>query len=334
MSLTLFLKLQIALTQTSRSIGIDSILKVSSFLVFLHFNRRLAVARNFPLSACPRSSRHFKPPPSILDLWSHAVAAEHDEQADREDHDADVASNDQLDAELDALDDIGDNLPLDPLNDVDDDNPRPRKRPRRRSHSPSFAEVVASADIPLTGPHHRRPANPQRLVQKEAVRARRQKKRSQKKQERGHVPASPTIRAQIHPAIPLTTGLTTFTLPAASGAYVAKTEAKDERRGSKVKRSVADLLVLGFRLVQWDGFTPIPLVDSNGRIVAVLAGQPRNDEYREAVQCAFQFICKTGAAACFPASMSVHRRGLYAVINVGLVYGKALRGQTKPSVAS
>ncbi|KAJ7435400.1 hypothetical protein FB451DRAFT_1062713 [Mycena latifolia] len=71
--------------------------------------------------------------------------------------------------------------------------------------------------------------------------------------------------------------------------------------------------------------TPIPLVDSNGRIVAVLAGQPRTEAYGQAVQRAFQFMCKTGAAARFPASISVHRRGLYAIINVGLVFGQGLR---------
>ncbi|KAJ6567634.1 hypothetical protein DFH09DRAFT_1314152 [Mycena vulgaris] len=172
--------------------------------------------------------------------------------------------------ELEALDDLGDNSPPDPLSDVDDvcppaatpdpwddiddDNPSPRKRRRRRSQSPSFAEVVASTDVPHTGPHHRRPAKPHHVAQaNEAAKARRQKKRSKQKQERGHIPASPTIRAQVHPAIPLTTRLTTFTLPAASGAYIAKTEAKDERYRRKVKRSVAKLLLLGFRLVQWDG---------------------------------------------------------------------------------
>ncbi|KAJ6567633.1 hypothetical protein DFH09DRAFT_1247214 [Mycena vulgaris] len=69
----------------------------------------------------------------------------------------------------------------------------------------------------------------------------------------------------------------------------------------------------------------MPLVNSSGRIIAVLAGQPRHDKYCQAVQRAFQFMCNTGAAARFPASMSTHRCGLYAVINIGLIYGKGLR---------
>ncbi|KAJ6549028.1 hypothetical protein DFH09DRAFT_926354, partial [Mycena vulgaris] len=83
----------------------------------------------------------------------------------------------------------------------------------------------------------------------------------------------------------------------------------------------------GFGLVEWDGFTPRPLVDNQGRIIAVLAGQPRHDAYREAVERAFRAIRDAGDEARFPASMRRHRRGLFAAINVGLSYGK---GQTTP----
>ncbi|KAJ6586511.1 hypothetical protein DFH09DRAFT_1245703 [Mycena vulgaris] len=99
-------------------------------------------------------------------------------------------------------------------------------------------------------------------------------------------------------------------------------------RGSKVRCSLVDLLGLGFHLVEWDGFTPRPLVNSHGRILAVLAGQPRHDAYHEAAQRAFRAIRDAGDAARFPASMRRHRRGLFAAINVGLSYGK---GQSNPS---
>ncbi|KAJ6522138.1 hypothetical protein DFH09DRAFT_938493, partial [Mycena vulgaris] len=71
-----------------------------------------------------------------------------------------------------------------------------------------------------------------------------------------------------------------------------------------------------------------PLVDSRGRVIAVLAGQPRRDTYRDAAQRAFRAICDAGDAARFPASMRNHRRGLFAAVNVGLSYGK---GQSTPS---
>ncbi|KAJ7688268.1 hypothetical protein B0H17DRAFT_938601 [Mycena rosella] len=73
--------------------------------------------------------------------------------------------------------------------------------------------------------------------------------------------------------------------------------------------------------------TPRPLVDSHGRIIAVLAGQPRHDAYRKAVERAFHTIRDAGDEARFPASMRRHRQGLFAVINPGLSYGK---GQATP----
>ncbi|KAJ7621788.1 hypothetical protein DFH06DRAFT_991468 [Mycena polygramma] len=73
--------------------------------------------------------------------------------------------------------------------------------------------------------------------------------------------------------------------------------------------------------------TPKPLIDSKGRVIVVLAGQPRNDAYREAVERAFCAISNAGSEAQFPASMRHHRRGMFAAINVGLSYGK---GQMHP----
>lgn len=73
--------------------------------------------------------------------------------------------------------------------------------------------------------------------------------------------------------------------------------------------------------------TPKPIIDSKGRIIAVLAGQPNHPEYRESVALAFQAICDAGDEARFPASMRKHRRGLFAAISVGLSYGK---GQKTP----
>ncbi|KAJ7853838.1 hypothetical protein B0H14DRAFT_3653221, partial [Mycena olivaceomarginata] len=117
------------------------------------------------------------------------------------------------------------------------------------------------------------------------------------------------------------------TLPSTFGAYAGKVEGAGEKYGSKVRRSLPNLLGLGFRLVDWDGLTPKPIIDSKGRIIAVLAGQLNHPEYCEAVALAFQAICDAGDEARFPASMRKHRRGLFAAINVGLSYGK---GQKTP----
>ncbi|KAJ6547649.1 hypothetical protein B0H19DRAFT_954998, partial [Mycena capillaripes] len=68
-----------------------------------------------------------------------------------------------------------------------------------------------------------------------------------------------------------------------------------------------------------------PLLDSQGRIIAVLVGQSRHPEYQRAVADAFSTIRDAGQQAHFPASMRNHRRGLFAAISVGLSYGKGQR---------
>ncbi|KAJ7664008.1 hypothetical protein DFH06DRAFT_1268636 [Mycena polygramma] len=76
------------------------------------------------------------------------------------------------------------------------------------------------------------------------------------------------------------------------------------------------------------GRDPRPLVDSLGRIFAVLAGQPSDPSYATCAAAAFTALKNAAAAAQFPADMRKHRRGLFAAINVGLSYGK---GQSVPS---
>ncbi|KAJ7757667.1 hypothetical protein B0H14DRAFT_3511848, partial [Mycena olivaceomarginata] len=218
----------------------------------------------YPLGRFTRSGREFSAlslspfatPLQALDfniapLVIRAVAAEHDGQ---EDHEEEDASHDEKDAphDDDALDEVGDGLPPDPLSEVDDvwpPPPPPAPGMRWTMTTPRLANAAAAATPPAS-----------------------------------------TNRAHVERAVPLATGLTTSTLPAASGAYAAKAEDKGERYGSKVKRSLANVRGLGLQLVKWDGFTPRPLIDANGRIIAVLAGQPRNDAYRLAVERAFQTI--------------------------------------------
>ncbi|KAF8144515.1 hypothetical protein K438DRAFT_1922373 [Mycena galopus ATCC 62051] len=74
--------------------------------------------------------------------------------------------------------------------------------------------------------------------------------------------------------------------------------------------------------------TSRPLLDRHGRIIAVLAGRPAGEDYRATAAAAFCAIHDAGSEARFPASMRKHRRGLFAAINVGLLYGK---GQKLPT---
>ncbi|KAK0468951.1 hypothetical protein IW261DRAFT_1296738, partial [Armillaria novae-zelandiae] len=92
--------------------------------------------------------------------------------------------------------------------------------------------------------------------------------------------------------------------------------------------SQGELLGLGFTEVPWEGFDPQPIVDREGRIVAVMAGQPHDPSYSAACMEAHDAILREGAAANFRKPSNNHRRGGFPVVNVGISYGK---GQKVPS---
>ncbi|KAJ7172954.1 hypothetical protein C8R43DRAFT_873833 [Mycena crocata] len=82
---------------------------------------------------------------------------------------------------------------------------------------------------------------------------------------------------------------------------------------------------MGFTLVEWNGYDARPLVDAQGRIFAVLAGQPRDPTYAAAVHRVYQKMTEEAAGVHFPYDLRHHRRGLFAAVNVGLSYGKGQR---------
>ncbi|KAJ7723135.1 hypothetical protein B0H16DRAFT_1737346 [Mycena metata] len=273
-------------------------------------------------------------------LVQRAVVRERDGEEDHEEHDAfddvdDVGDNSPPpSAAEDPLQDVDEQYPPeppppmhDPFNDVDDENPHPKKRRRRVS----FEDVVASATPPHTGAHRQRPAKPpntsRRKRNSDASHARRKQKRSKAKAELGHKPTASTLHAHVHPAAPLDSGLNASSLPTTFGAYAAKVEDAQEKRGRTVWRSLLDFTARGFRVIRWDGIHARPILDCRGRIVAVLAGQPDKPSYRAAADAAFAAMRNAGNSTRFPAEMKKHRRGLFAAINVGLSYGK---GQSTP----
>ncbi|KAF8128080.1 hypothetical protein K438DRAFT_1789657 [Mycena galopus ATCC 62051] len=214
----------------------------------------------------------------VAPLVAKAVASESDSQAD-------------CDSEED--DDVPDLSAPDPWNDIDDVDPMSQPSTstgKKRPRSPTFDQVVASTKTPHTGPHCRRAPDPalkgkeaQRDKSPVAANSRCANKRLRNVQKKGHVPTAATADAHVKRAAPIATNLSTSTFPAALGAYGAKVEHKDERRGSKIP----NLLGLGFQLLRWDGITPHPLLDGNGRIIAVLAGRPAGQDYLDAAAAAF-----------------------------------------------
>ncbi|KAJ7155576.1 hypothetical protein C8R43DRAFT_1000503 [Mycena crocata] len=114
-------------------------------------------------------------------------------------------------------------------------------------------------------------------------------------------------------------------LPVARGGYSAKV---GDTYGSKKRRTLAEVLALGFRLVKWDGIEPRPIVDAMGRIAAVLAGQPRDPTYAADATAAYKRHPHRAQRHTFLGQNDHHRRGPFPALNVGLSYGK---GQRVPS---
>ncbi|KAJ7719757.1 hypothetical protein B0H14DRAFT_3521165 [Mycena olivaceomarginata] len=166
-------------------------------------------------------------------LVAQAVAAQDDNQEDEEPHDH--------------LDDIDEEWPPNPLNEVDDvwpppdpmnevDDLPPPSSSRKRAVSPTFDDLLATGQ-PHKGCHRRRAA-----------------KRARSIQEEGYVPRASVVAEHVKPAIPLhIPSLDAITLPATHGAYAGRVEDKDEKYGAKKRRSLAELISLGFQL---NGTTP------------------------------------------------------------------------------
>ncbi|KAK7035077.1 hypothetical protein R3P38DRAFT_2518604 [Favolaschia claudopus] len=279
-------------------------------------------------------------------IWD-AVMNDSDEQEDFEEEDKlNTLEEDELSAvDEDKLNTLVEEWPMsDPLSDIDEDSPPPRttlsahngsKSPSKskRRCSPRFATVVSSSKQPLKGPHRRRAPNPAKAAEKvaknaAAAQARRRRRREKRKIETGHIATASTITQYLWPAERLQSTLNASTLPSAKGAYSAKLEGEKEKRGSRTRLSLKDLVRLGFDVIKWDGVAPRSLLSRYGRIIAVLAGQPDKPAYRAAADRAFETIRKVSQETRFRASMSKHRRGLFAAMNVGLSYGKR---QTTPS---
>ncbi|KAJ7439668.1 hypothetical protein FB451DRAFT_1107041 [Mycena latifolia] len=250
----------------------------------------------------------------IAPLMREAVVAESDEQEDTEpsahddvDESIPGASMDDLNgldtpapeasmADLDGLDEPAANDGW--LDELDEPLP-PRKRAR-------MADVIASGSKPLPHAHRKRAA-----------------KRKEKIAQTGQRPRPATLREHIRGERAIATDLDASKLDAAHGAYSAKS---GDTYGGQKRRSVAELLGLGFQLIRWDGFESKPIVDVHGRIIAVLAGQPRGADYAEAVARAFRAIEDERQAANFARDMKHHRRGTSFVgLNVGINYGKGTR---------
>lgn len=67
--------------------------------------------------------------------------------------------------------------------------------------------------------------------------------------------------------------------------------------------------------------TYFPIVDSDGRIIAVLVGQPRDERYKQSADAVFDLLTEERETAVFDDHETQHRRGNFPVLNVGVTHG-------------
>ncbi|TDL13952.1 hypothetical protein BD410DRAFT_817250 [Rickenella mellea] len=86
-----------------------------------------------------------------------------------------------------------------------------------------------------------------------------------------------------------------------------------------------DVLGMGLTLVPWDGRTPKPLVDSENRVLGVLAGQPKDEGWAGVATDAFDAIQDERGRMSFSDKQVNHRRGDFPAVGVGVSYGGGQR---------
>ncbi|KAI0348999.1 hypothetical protein OH77DRAFT_264899 [Trametes cingulata] len=119
-------------------------------------------------------------------------------------------------------------------------------------------------------------------------------------------------------AVPIPTdySLAMADVPVAKTAYVAKRDiAADVDKRIYTKE---ELLAQGFEYVAWNGLT---ILDKNGRVIAVLVGQPRSENWGS-INKDMQAIMELAREAYqAPAKQQDHRRGAFTVATSGVSFG-------------
>ncbi|KAJ3575447.1 hypothetical protein NP233_g1095 [Leucocoprinus birnbaumii] len=125
-----------------------------------------------------------------------------------------------------------------------------------------------------------------------------------------------TRKAVLKASQPVPTPLISEELPATSCGYMAKPYRCAGGESSRL--TLEALKAQDYEYIPWDGQEPRPFVDYKGRIVAVLAGHPPDNEFDSAARRAYHAIIREGRSAKFTPSELDHPRGQFPAVNVGL----------------
>ncbi|KAK7024166.1 hypothetical protein VNI00_016544 [Paramarasmius palmivorus] len=129
-------------------------------------------------------------------------------------------------------------------------------------------------------------------------------------------PSGAHVSRVIAEATPLSVKFDAQDMDAARGAHTGKIGKKVEKKEDSLRR----LLAQGFKHVKWDGCTPKPIVDKQGRIIAVLCGRPTSGHFKEAMDGVYAAVMEEGRKAPL-GDQEEHRRGSFPAFNVGCTMG-------------
>ncbi|TFK34097.1 hypothetical protein BDQ12DRAFT_727145 [Crucibulum laeve] len=100
------------------------------------------------------------------------------------------------------------------------------------------------------------------------------------------------------------------------------------RRSLSLKELVGPSSKHGFMLVPYTAGTPIPFLDSEGRVIAVFADHPEDGDWDLVAADAATAMKNTGAQCKFSKDDRIHRRGRFAAKFIGFSHGG---GQLHPT---
>lgn len=92
--------------------------------------------------------------------------------------------------------------------------------------------------------------------------------------------------------------------------------------------ALVELVEEGFQVIKWDGITPTAILDSKGRIIAMLTGRPSDTGWEDVIKKAIEALEAAGRGVRWTWEDVNHRRGFFAALTTGVSYGG---GQTIPA---
>lgn len=201
--------------------------------------------------------------------------------------------------------------------------------------NPSYVTTLPSAStnpLPVNHPVSHEKYDTDKAHNRKRGHTNRKKKRTARKMLKpGQLPGA-QARASfkmkyVDVALSIHTSLKTEDLPAAANGFVAN-EGASGKRVYKVEELIGKGAKVPFKLVKWNGRTATGILDSCGRIIAVLAGRPDDPSWESVHLEAVELLEKTRPLLRLSKKSTRHRRGNFAALSYGISHGG---GQTKPS---